>query len=55
MGCGCGGASAAKEKITKYEITDDPSNPKRAYLTEREATAAKANRQLSGTVVAVTR
>lgn len=55
VGCGCGGGAAAKQKITKYEIADDPSTPKRSYLTEREAAAAKSNRQLKGDVVPVTR
>lgn len=53
MGCGCGGGGAAKTKVTKFEISDDPNTPKRQYLTEREAVAAKSNRQLSGQVVAV--
>lgn len=55
VGCGCGGGAAAKQKVTKYEIADDPSTPKRSYLTEREAAAAKSNRQLKGDVVPVTR
>lgn len=51
MGCGCGGGSAAKVATTKYEITGDPQG--RKYLTEREAKAAAANRQLEGEVVPV--
>lgn len=55
MGCGCGGGGvAARQKVTKYQISDDPQEPKRSYLTEREAIAAKSNRQLSGDVVPVT-
>lgn len=55
MGCGCGGGgAAAKQKVTKYEITDDPNKPKRQYLTEHQANAARSNRQLSGDVVPVT-
>lgn len=52
MGCGCGGGGAAREKVTKYKITDDPHN--KEYLTEHQAKAAKSNRQLTGEVVAVT-
>jgi hypothetical protein len=55
VGCGCGGGgSTARQAVTKYEISDDPLTPKRQYLTEREANAAKSNRQLKGTVQPVT-
>lgn len=54
MGCGCNSGSAAKQKVTKYQISDDPETPKRQYLTKREADAAKNNRQLSGEVAPVT-
>lgn len=55
MACGCGtGGVAARQKVTKYQISDDPQSPKRSYLTEREAIAAKANRHLAGEVVPVT-
>jgi hypothetical protein len=55
VGCGCGGGAAAKTKVTKYTISDDPNKPPREYLTEHQAKAAKANRQLAGDVVPVTR
>lgn len=55
MGCGCGGGgTTATQSVTKYEIADDPQTVKRQYLTEREATAAMSNRQLSGPVVPAT-
>jgi hypothetical protein len=50
--CGRGG-STARQAVTKYEISDDPLTPKRQYDTEREALAARSNRQLSGEVVPV--
>lgn len=55
MGCGCGGGgAAARQEITKYVISDDPQQPKRQYLTQAEATAQKAVRNLSGEVQPVT-
>lgn len=54
MGCGCGtGGAAARQKVTKWVISDDPRTPKSKYLTEHQAKAARSNRQLSGDVVSV--
>lgn len=49
MGCGCsGGTQAALKGVQKYEIAGDPQS--RAYLTEREALAAKTALELPGEV-----